>query len=91
MPGGFASSKGRLLFPLAGRSEVRPAKREGTDGPGLEIKSTLGAPVRAHTVVELSGAGSLHSGRYLVAAVRHLIDPAGHRMTVELVRNAWGT
>jgi murein hydrolase activator len=45
--GGFASSKGRLLFPLAGRSEVRPAKREGTDGPGLEIKSSLGAGVRA--------------------------------------------
>jgi len=45
--GGFQSSKGRLLFPLSGRSEVRPAKREGTDGPGLEIRSTLGAPVRA--------------------------------------------
>lgn len=44
---GFATSKGRLLFPLAGRSEVRPAKREGTEGPGLEIKSTLGAAVRA--------------------------------------------
>ncbi len=47
IPGGFASSKGRLLFPLAGRSEVRAAKREGTDGPGLEIKSPMGAPVRA--------------------------------------------
>ncbi len=47
IPGGFASSKGRLLFPLAGRSEVRPAKREGTDGPGLEIKSSMSAPVRA--------------------------------------------
>ena len=45
--GGFAASKGRLLFPLAGRSEVRPARREGTDGPGLEISSSLGAPVRA--------------------------------------------
>jgi septal ring factor EnvC (AmiA/AmiB activator) len=44
---GFASSRGRLLFPLAGRSEVRPARREGTDGPGLEIRGTLGAPVRA--------------------------------------------
>ena len=32
--GGFATSRGRLLFPLAGRSEVRPAQREGTDGPG---------------------------------------------------------
>jgi septal ring factor EnvC (AmiA/AmiB activator) len=45
--GGFASAKGRLLFPLAGRAEIRPARREGTDGPGLEIKSSLGAPVRA--------------------------------------------
>ncbi|MEA2752933.1 MAG: murein hydrolase activator [Myxococcales bacterium] len=44
---GFATSRGRLLFPLAGRSEVRPAHREGTDGPGLEIRGTLGAPVRA--------------------------------------------
>jgi septal ring factor EnvC (AmiA/AmiB activator) len=45
--GGFATSRGRLLFPLAGRSEVRPARREGTDGPGLEIRAALGAPVRA--------------------------------------------
>lgn len=44
---GFGASKGRLLFPLAGRSEVRPARREGTDGPGLEIKTAMGAPVRA--------------------------------------------
>ncbi len=44
---GFSTSRGRLLFPLAGRSEVRPARREGTEGPGLEIRSTLGAPVRS--------------------------------------------
>jgi murein DD-endopeptidase MepM/ murein hydrolase activator NlpD len=44
---GFSTAKGRLLFPLAGRSEVRPARREGTDGPGLEIRGSLGAPVRA--------------------------------------------
>lgn len=44
---GFASSRGRLLFPLAGRAEVRPTRREGTDGPGLEIKTSLGAAVRA--------------------------------------------
>jgi septal ring factor EnvC (AmiA/AmiB activator) len=45
--GGFQTSKGRLLFPLAGRSEVRPAKREGVDGPGLEIKAAQNAAVRA--------------------------------------------
>jgi septal ring factor EnvC (AmiA/AmiB activator) len=45
--GGFPGSRGRLLFPMAGRSEVRPAHREGTDGPGLEIRAALGATVRA--------------------------------------------
>lgn len=44
---GFATSRGRLLFPLAGRSEVRPTRREGTDGPGLEIKAAAGTSVRA--------------------------------------------
>jgi len=51
----------------------------------------LGALPRAPSVVALQGAGSLHSGTWLVAAVRHLIDATGHRMTVDLVRNAWGT
>ena len=45
--GGFAASRGRLLFPVAGRAEARPAHREGTGGPGLEIRAALGAPVRA--------------------------------------------
>ena len=44
---GFASARGRLLFPVAGRAEVRPAHREGTDGPGLEIRAPVGSAVRA--------------------------------------------
>jgi septal ring factor EnvC (AmiA/AmiB activator) len=44
--GGFLAAKGRLLFPVAGRAEVRPAHREGTDGPGLEIHAPSGAVVR---------------------------------------------
>jgi septal ring factor EnvC (AmiA/AmiB activator) len=43
----FASSKGRLLFPVIGKAEPHPAHREGTTGPGLEIKATAGALVRA--------------------------------------------
>jgi septal ring factor EnvC (AmiA/AmiB activator) len=45
--GGFASARGRLLFPVVGRAEVRPAHREGTDGPGLEIHAAAGSVVRA--------------------------------------------
>lgn len=45
--GGFAAARGRLLFPIAGRAEVRPAHREGTDGPGLEIHAPVGTVVRS--------------------------------------------
>ena len=45
--GSFAASKGRLLFPLAGRSEIHPTRRGGADGPGLEVKATLGSAVRS--------------------------------------------
>lgn len=44
---GFAALRGRLLFPVAGRAEVRPAHREGADGPGIEVSAKAGTPVRA--------------------------------------------
>jgi hypothetical protein len=46
--------------------------------------------IRTHTVVEVQGAGSLHSGKYFVAGVRHLIDSVSYTMEFQLVRNAWG-
>lgn len=49
----------------------------------------LGTLVRAHTLVNLRGAGSRHSGSYFVSAVRHLIDAAAHRMQITLLRNGW--
>jgi len=45
--GGFATARGRLLFPVAGRADVNPARRDGTEGPGLEIHAPAGSPVRA--------------------------------------------
>lgn len=45
--GGFASARGRLLFPVIARgADVRPARREGA-GPGLEIHAPAGSVVRA--------------------------------------------
>jgi murein hydrolase activator len=46
-PAGFAASRGRLLFPVAGRAEARSAHREGTNGPGLEIRAPAGSVVRS--------------------------------------------
>jgi murein DD-endopeptidase MepM/ murein hydrolase activator NlpD len=46
-PAGFAASRGRLLFPVAGRAEAHPSHREGTNGPGLEIRAAVGSVVRS--------------------------------------------
>jgi murein DD-endopeptidase MepM/ murein hydrolase activator NlpD len=75
--GGFAASKGRLLFPLSGRSEVRPARREGTDGPGLEIKTTEGAPVRA-----VFGGRVAFADRYGPYGRLVILDHGDHYYTV---------
>ena len=45
--GGFAAARGRLIFPVAGRAEVRPARRDSASGPGLEIHAVAGSVVRA--------------------------------------------
>jgi phage protein D len=50
----------------------------------------LGKVVRAASIVEIVGAGSQHSGKYLVAAVTHRIDESSHTMQLELMRNAIG-
>jgi septal ring factor EnvC (AmiA/AmiB activator) len=42
----FAQLKGRLPFPIAGRSEIRPARRASSEGPGLEMRATAGTAVR---------------------------------------------
>jgi len=46
--------------------------------------------VRAHTLVNVRGVGSRHSGTYFVAGVKHTIDTTAYRMEIELVRNGWG-
>lgn len=48
-----------------------------------------GVPIRAHTLVDILGAGSRYGGTYFVAGVTHNIDSTEHRMNIELVRNAW--
>ncbi|TVS00172.1 MAG: hypothetical protein EA406_01290 [Rhodospirillales bacterium] len=49
-----------------------------------------GGVVRAHTLVTLDGAGTLHSGSYLVGSVSHRVSPTAHVMDLTLLRNAWG-
>jgi len=51
----------------------------------------LNAILRAGTVVQISGVGALHSGKYYVWSVRHSITAESHTMRFVLFRNAVGT
>lgn len=44
---GFQARRGRLPFPLKGRSEIRHVRRPGASGPGLEMRAPVGTPVYA--------------------------------------------
>lgn len=56
---------------------------------GATTLSALGKVLRAHTLVNLRGVGSRHSGLWFCSAVRHVIDSSEHRMEFELIRNGW--
>jgi hypothetical protein len=49
----------------------------------------LGKLIHPASLVNVRGAGSRHSGKYLVAGVRHVINAADHTMEMELLRNGW--
>jgi septal ring factor EnvC (AmiA/AmiB activator) len=44
---GFGVLRGRLPFPIPGRSEIRTAKRRAGNGPGLQMQAPVGTAVRA--------------------------------------------
>jgi hypothetical protein len=46
--------------------------------------------VRAHDVVRVEGAGSVADGEYFVKSVTHQINPADHKLSIDLLRNALG-
>lgn len=50
-----------------------------------QVRQALAPPA----LVNVRGAGSRHSGLYLIRAVHHKINAVAHKMDIELVRNAW--
>jgi hypothetical protein len=51
--------------------------------------SRVGALVRSHTLVDVAGAGTRHSGTWFCSGVRHRINDTEHVMEIELIRNGW--
>jgi phage protein D len=58
---------------------------------GKVTLDALGLVLRAGSVVQLAGVGSLHSGNYFVWSVRHTIKQDSYEMAFVLVRNAVGS
>jgi hypothetical protein len=56
---------------------------------GSTTLSALGKVLRSHSLVNLRGVGTRHSGLWFCSAVRHSIDSTEHRMDFDLVRNGW--
>ena len=56
---------------------------------GSTTLSALGKVLRSHTLVNLRGVGSRHSGLWFCSGVRHSIDSSEHRMDFDLIRNGW--
>ena len=73
----FANSKGRLLFPIIGKADARAARREGTDGPGLEVRAPMGAVVRA-----VFGGKVAFADRYGAYGRIVILDHGDHYYTV---------
>ncbi|MEI8259620.1 MAG: M23 family metallopeptidase, partial [Deltaproteobacteria bacterium] len=73
----FGDAAGRLLFPVAGRAEVRRARREGAEGPGVEIAVPRGTPVRAVFVGRVAFAD-----RYGAYGRIVILDHGDHYYTV---------
>ena len=57
---------------------------------GTTTAAALGRVLRAHTVVNLLGAGSRYSGKWFCSAVKHTLTTTEHRMDFELIRESWG-
>jgi hypothetical protein len=75
---------------LRSRGEAAQIEADWFIHAGCQVKmADLGKLVRAHTVVEVRGAGSRHSGKYYVSSVKHKINPSDHIMEIELIRNSW--
>jgi hypothetical protein len=86
-----------LAAPVDDAGDLQARSSGALVDPYFFVKATgdtrldlVGIPIRAHTVVELQGAGSRHSGNYFVGGVRHTIEADSYRMELELLRNAWG-
>jgi phage protein D len=88
---------GRLTTTVDDAGELQMRAASMLREAGFFVRATgdvdlaaLGAVLRVGAIVEVSGVGSVHGGKYLVWSVKHAITLDAYKMSFELVRNAVG-
>lgn len=96
-PAAPARERCRSLPTAGGAEEARERTQAALNDASWSVQATaetsvqaLNAFVAPHQVIRVSGAGRLNSGDYFVKAVTHTVDSVGHKMRIELLRNALG-
>lgn len=88
--------KARLSVPADDAGDLKTRSEAALIEEGWFVRASLSVrmrvlkrAVRSPSVVQLHGAGSRHSGKYLVSRVNHRIDDDDHWMDITLIRNGW--
>jgi hypothetical protein len=92
-----AQPRTRRVVSAGNAEEARTRTQAALNDASWSVQATAETSVQAlnafiapHQTVKVTGAGALNSGDYFVKAVSHTIDPTGHKMRIELLRNALG-
>lgn len=92
-----SQARERRLVTAGDAQEARVRSQAALNDASWSVQATAETTVQAldafvapHQIVKVSGAGVLNSGDYFVKAVTHTVDPAAHKLRIELLRNALG-
>jgi hypothetical protein len=93
-----SQTRSRRLVTAGSVEEARIVNQAALNDAAWSVSATvetsahaLKGIVKAHDLVKLDGGGSVITGDYFVKSVTHSINPADHKLSLHLLRNALGS
>jgi hypothetical protein len=92
-----AKARSRRIVTAGSAEEARIMNRAALNDASWSVSATVETSVhaikgvvKAHDLIKLDGGGSVITGDYFVKSVTHNINPADHKLSLQLLRNALG-
>jgi hypothetical protein len=92
-----AKARSRRVVTAGSVEEARIVNRAALNDASWSVSATvetsahaLRGLVKAHDLIKLEGGGKVIQGDYFVKSVTHNINPADHKLSLQLLRNALG-